>query len=56
MMQVSLLFSDMSEDLLQYFENPETLQHEGGHFVPASGPQKPVYTAFLQKMLEKKSM
>jgi len=45
----------MSEDLLQHFEYPTTLQHPGGHFVPASGPQKPVYTAFIQQMLDQKT-
>lgn len=49
---------EMSEDLLQYFVEPNILQHEGGHFIPASAPQKKVYTEFLQRMLdsqEKKS-
>lgn len=46
--------SEMSEDLLQYFVEPKVLQHEGGHFIPASAPQKKVYTEFLQDMLERK--
>ncbi|XP_052248811.1 esterase OVCA2-like isoform X2 [Dreissena polymorpha] len=50
-----VIMKEMSEDLLQYFEAPTVLEHEGGHFVPASGPQKPVYTDFLQKMLAKKA-
>ena len=44
----------MSEDLLQYFVEPKALRHEGGHFIPASSPQKKVYTEFLQEMLDKK--
>lgn len=45
---------EMSEDLLQYFVKPKILQHEGGHFIPASAPQKKVYTEFLQEMLDRK--
>ena len=45
----------MSEDLLQYFEDPVTLQHPGGHFIPAAGPQKKVYLEFLDKMIENKT-
>ena len=44
----------MSEDLLQYFVDPNTLQHEGGHFIPTGAPQKKLYTDFLQRMLGKK--
>lgn len=43
---------EMSEDLLQYYVDPVTLQHEGGHFIPTGAPQKKVYTEFLQKMLD----
>ncbi|XP_013419337.1 esterase OVCA2-like [Lingula anatina] len=45
---------DMSEDLLQYFVEPRTLEHPGGHFIPASGPHKKVYTEFLENMLLRK--
>jgi len=45
----------MSEALLPYYKDPVVLEHEGGHFIPTSGPQKPVYTEFLQKMLDLKS-
>ena len=41
---------DMSEDLLQYFSNPDLLRHAGGHFVPASGEEKKAFVAFFEKM------
>ena len=45
----------MSEDLLQYFVEPKILTHKGGHFIPASGPQKTFYTDFLLLMLDEKN-
>ncbi|KAK6166140.1 hypothetical protein SNE40_022903 [Patella caerulea] len=45
---------DMSEDLLPCYLDPVILQHPGGHFIPASGPQKKIYLDFLQQMLAKK--
>lgn len=45
---------NMSEHLLQYFNEPTILNHPGGHFIPASGPQKRVYLDFLNKMIEMK--
>ena len=45
----------MSEDLLQYFVEPKILTHKGGHFIPASGPQKTCYRDFLLLMLEEKN-
>ncbi|XP_048756066.2 esterase OVCA2-like [Ostrea edulis] len=45
---------EMSEELLQYFVDPKTLQHSGGHFIPVSGPQKKVYLEFLQPYLDRK--
>lgn len=45
---------EMSEDLLQYFEDAITLEHPGGHFIPAGGPQRKVYLEFLDKILAKK--
>ena len=44
----------MSEDLLQYYESPVTLQHSGGHFIPASAPQKAIYLQFLDTFLSRK--
>ncbi|TRY68697.1 hypothetical protein TCAL_13189 [Tigriopus californicus] len=41
---------EMSDELLDYFENPEILRHEGGHFVPATGQQKPAYISFVDKV------
>ena len=43
----------MSEDLLQYFTEPVILTHTGGHFIPASAPQKKVYLSFLEDMKNK---
>lgn len=48
------LLTEMSEELLQYFVDPKTLQHSGGHFIPVSGPQKKVYLEFLQPYLDRK--
>ncbi|XP_077863662.1 esterase OVCA2-like [Saccoglossus kowalevskii] len=45
---------ESSVQLLKYFVNPQTLNHTGGHFVPASSPQKKVYLEFLQSFLDKK--
>lgn len=45
---------EMSEHLLQYFKDPKILQHKGGHFIPASGPQKNGYLEFLDNMISKK--
>jgi len=41
---------DMSEELLQYFSNVDTLKHAGGHFVPASGQEKKTFVNFFEKM------
>lgn len=43
----SCLQTEMSKELLEYFECPQTLEHEGGHFVPTSGDVKRIYTEFL---------
>ena len=40
---------EMSDEILGLFKDPEILRHPGGHFVPASGPQKSVYLDFLGK-------
>eukprot|EP00105_Crassostrea_gigas_P032548 XP_011455589.1 PREDICTED: esterase OVCA2 [Crassostrea gigas] len=45
---------EMSEDLLQYFVEPQVLEHAGGHFIPVSGPQKKAYIEFLQPFIDKK--
>jgi hypothetical protein len=52
---ISIFLTEMSEDLLQYFVNPKTLEHPGGHFIPVSGPQKKVYLEFLQPYLDRKN-
>ena len=40
----------MSEDLLQLYTDATVLRHAGGHHIPASGKEKPVYIQFLEKM------
>ncbi|XP_060086121.1 esterase OVCA2-like [Ylistrum balloti] len=45
---------EMSEELLPCYSDKMILQHPGGHFIPASGPQKKVYIEFLDRMLERK--
>lgn len=45
---------DMSEELLACFKDAHTIQHPGGHFVPASGPQKKLYIEFLEPWLQQK--
>ncbi|XP_022086799.1 esterase OVCA2-like [Acanthaster planci] len=45
---------ESSEDLLPVFVNPQILNHPGGHFVPASAPQKKVYLEFLEHWYTKK--
>ncbi|XP_077978432.1 esterase OVCA2-like isoform X3 [Glandiceps talaboti] len=47
---------ERSLELLKYFVDPQTLNHEGGHFIPASSPQKKVYLEYLQSWLEKKKL
>jgi len=41
---------EMSEDLLQFFADPDIIRHPGGHFVPATGEQKKGFNVFLEKM------
>lgn len=41
---------EMSEELTEYFENPEILLHGGGHYVPATSKEKPTYFAFIEKV------
>ncbi|XP_045597681.1 esterase OVCA2 [Procambarus clarkii] len=40
----------LSEEFLQYFHEPQTLLHPGGHFIPATGTQKATYVHFLENM------
>ena len=40
----------LSEELLPLFTQPTVVYHPGGHFVPATGKQKPQYLDFLNKM------
>jgi hypothetical protein len=43
----------MSAELSECFENATCLTHPGGHFVPASGPQKSAYLDFVKSFQEK---
>ncbi|RUS79726.1 hypothetical protein EGW08_012499 [Elysia chlorotica] len=45
-----IVSNEMSEELLQYFDNPKVWIHPGGHFVPATGPQKHMYVDFFKEM------
>ncbi|CAL1527312.1 unnamed protein product [Lymnaea stagnalis] len=47
-----IVSAEMSEELLQYFEDPKCLTHPGGHFVPASGSQKKTYLEFFTEMVD----
>jgi len=40
----------MSEELVQFYNNPDIIRHEGGHFVPTSPHTKHQWTEFLKKM------
>ncbi|XP_078539746.1 esterase OVCA2 [Lissotriton helveticus] len=40
---------EMSQELASLFIDPMILTHKGGHFIPASAPQKKVYLEFLDK-------
>jgi hypothetical protein len=39
----------MSELLLEQFVDTEIIEHPGGHFVPASGPQRQGFISFLEE-------
>jgi len=40
--------TEMSEALSNCFENPLVVRHEGGHYLPASAPQKHDYQKFFK--------
>ncbi|GCB85699.1 hypothetical protein scyTo_0026326, partial [Scyliorhinus torazame] len=44
---------EMSQELSTFFVDPVVLTHPGGHFVPVSAPQKPVYLEFLERFQKK---
>ena len=46
---LQVLESGMSKGLLKYFESPEVLEHDGGHFVPATSAIRQQYVDFLIK-------
>lgn len=49
MLCLPTLVSEMSELLLEQFGRAEIIVHPGGHFVPASGPQRQGYIRFLEE-------
>jgi len=44
---------EMSDDLLQHFENPLVLRHEGGHFIPSISKCKQTIFEFLDPFVIK---
>lgn len=49
-LQDKVIEAPMSEEFLEYFSDPQTLVHPGGHFLPATGAQKAAYVTFLERM------
>ncbi|XP_014663668.1 PREDICTED: ovarian cancer-associated gene 2 protein homolog [Priapulus caudatus] len=41
---------EMSIDLQKYFLDPKTIEHPGGHFIPATGQHKPTYRTFIESI------
>ncbi|XP_061460785.1 esterase OVCA2 [Rhineura floridana] len=44
--------AEMSRELASHFTEPLTLTHPGGHFIPASAPQKTAYLEFLDQFIK----
>ena len=42
----------MSQELAAHFKNVQILEHNGGHYFPATAPQKTVYVSFFQDRLQ----
>ncbi|KAG8450785.1 hypothetical protein GDO86_003159 [Hymenochirus boettgeri] len=47
---------NMSQELASHFENPITLTHSGGHYIPACAPQKRMYWNFLETFSTQKNV
>ncbi|BFZ00635.1 hypothetical protein BsWGS_03674 [Bradybaena similaris] len=47
-----IITADRCEELMSFFENPKSLRHPGGHFVPGSAPQKKIYVEFFEEMVQ----
>lgn len=43
---------EMSQTLAGYFKNPDILEHDGGHYFPATAAQKQTYVNFFQDRLQ----
>lgn len=43
---------DMSQSLASIFEEPELVEHPGGHYFPSSPAQKPIYINFISDGLQ----
>lgn len=46
--------SEMSKELCSVFNDATVVQHPGGHYLPASAPQKSIYQEFFKKMIQRK--
>ncbi|XP_030369356.1 esterase GA18864 [Scaptodrosophila lebanonensis] len=47
-----IISKDMSESLAAHFKNVEVLEHNGGHYFPATAQQKQTYINFFQDRLQ----
>lgn len=43
---------EMSQDLMLHFKNVEIVEHNGGHYFPATSHQKQTYINFFQDRLQ----
>ena len=46
---INFFDTEMSEELMQNFEDITVIVHPGGHYVPASAPERKGYIAFLEE-------
>lgn len=46
-----IFVAEFSKKLQSIFVNPRTIEHPGGHYLPAAAPQKASYDEFLKSML-----
>uniref|UniRef100_A0A915JI36 Serine hydrolase FSH domain-containing protein n=1 Tax=Romanomermis culicivorax TaxID=13658 RepID=A0A915JI36_ROMCU len=45
--------SEVSNDIVQLFDNPTVYKHSGGHFVPTSGPNKKEFLSIFEDFVFK---
>jgi len=48
----ALVTPDESKALMKYYRNPQTLVHEGSHFVPVQAHRVPIYKKFIEEALD----